>query len=108
MIVRLWRGVASAAQADTYQHHFEKDVAPTLAGLPGQRGAVLLRRPMGDSVEFLAVTFWESLAAIQAFAGADVESAVVEPAARAALSDFDDFVRHFEVAYGGFPTAASG
>lgn len=38
-----------------------------------------------------------ALDAIRAFAGIDVEKAVVEPAAIAALSDFDASVRHYEV-----------
>ena len=35
--------------------------------------------------------------AIRAFAGVDVEKAVVEPGAVAALIDFDGRVRHYEV-----------
>jgi hypothetical protein len=37
------------------------------------------------------------LDAIRAFAGIDVEKAVVEPGAIAALSDFDTSVRHYGV-----------
>jgi hypothetical protein len=59
-----------------------------------------LRRPVGEEVEFIAVTLWESLAAIREFAGAEIERAVVEPEARAVLSSFDGFVRHFELAHG--------
>jgi hypothetical protein len=35
--------------------------------------------------------------AIRSFTGASVDKAVVEPAAVAALADFDDTVRHYEV-----------
>ena len=35
------------------------------------------------------------------FAGASVDKAVVEPAAAAALADFDDMVRHYEVLVAG-------
>jgi hypothetical protein len=35
--------------------------------------------------------------AIRAFAGTDVEKAVVEPGAAAALIEFDPVVRHYEV-----------
>jgi hypothetical protein len=37
------------------------------------------------------------MGAIRAFAGADVEAAVVEPEAAAALADFDLKVRHYEI-----------
>jgi len=45
------------------------------------------------------MTFWTSLEAIKAFSGGDIGVAIVEPEGRAALSDFDDFARHYEVAF---------
>jgi hypothetical protein len=38
--------------------------------------------------------------AVRRFAGDEPERAVVEPAARAVLSDFDESVRHYEVVLG--------
>jgi len=109
MIARLWRGAAEAGNADAYQRHATTRVFPGLRGIPGHRGACLLRRPEGGRTEFLAVTFWDSIDAIRAFAGADAEKAVVEPEARAVLAEFDDFARHYEVAYDGLnaPPSAS-
>lgn len=98
MIARTWHGRAARASADAYCRHFAESVMPHLAGIPGHRGACLLRRDGdGGSVEFLAVTLWESMETIKAFAGPDPEVAVVEPAARAVLTDFDGFARHYEV-----------
>ena len=105
MIVRIWRGRATSANADAYHHHVTTTVFPALTGIPGHRGAYLLRREMDGEVEFLAVTLWESLEAVRAFAGEDAEVAVVEPEARAVLSDFDEFVRHYELAWGTGETA---
>ena len=99
MIARLWRGSAEAAKADSYFRHFSETVAPELKGLAGHRGAMLLRREADGRTEFLAVTLWESPAAIEAFTGPDIARAVVEPEARAALSAFDDFATHYEVAF---------
>ena len=96
MIVRIWRGTATAENADAYTRHLTGTVFPALRGLPGHRGAHLLHRKTATGVEFLAVTEWESLEAIEAFAGKDIETAVVEPEARGVLSDFDSFVRHYE------------
>jgi hypothetical protein len=42
---------------------------------------------------------WQSMDAVRAFAGAAPEQAVVEPAARAVLVEFDDFVTHYEVMF---------
>ena len=41
----------------------------------------------------------DSLDAVKQFAGPEPDVAVVEPAAKALLSTFDDTVRHFEVVY---------
>lgn len=89
-----------AANADAYEQFVTNRVFASLPAIDGHRGAYLLRRPVGDEVEFVAVTLWESLDAIREFAGAEIDHAVVGPEARALLSSFDDFVRHFELAHG--------
>ena len=99
MIARLWRGQATTANADAYFRHVTGTVFPSLKALAGHRGAWLLRRDVDGHIEFLAVTLWESLEAIQAFAGGDIGTAIVEPEARAVLSGFDDFASHYEVAF---------
>jgi heme-degrading monooxygenase HmoA len=99
MIVRMWRGQAKAANADAYEHFVTTKVFAELPAIEGHRGAYLLKRRIGDEVEFVAVTLWESLAAIRKFAGDTIDRAVVEPEARAVLSSFDDVVRHFELAH---------
>jgi PhnB protein len=60
------------------------------------RGRVF-QRPQDEKIEFLVVTEWTSWDAIRAFAGDDVNRAVVEPAAQASLTDFDERVDHFEL-----------
>jgi hypothetical protein len=37
--------------------------------------------------------------AIRTFAGDNPQSAVIEPEARVVLSDYDDFVRHYDIAH---------
>lgn len=100
MIVRMWSGRATAANADAYERFVTARVFAELPKIAGHRGAYLLRRPVESEVEFIAVTLWESLDVIRAFAGDAIDRAVVEPEARAVLSRFDDTVRHFELAYG--------
>ncbi|MEZ5830828.1 MAG: hypothetical protein R3D05_06575 [Dongiaceae bacterium] len=100
MIVRMWRGQAAAANADAYEKFVTGKVFAALPAIAGHRGAYLLKRAVGGEVEFIAVTLWDSLEAIRKFAGDAIDRAVVEPEARAVLSSFDDFVRHFELAHG--------
>jgi len=101
MIARLWRGAADAAKADAYFRHVTGTVFPALKDLTGHRGAWLLRRELDGRTEFLAVTLWESRTAIEAFAGQDIDKAIVEPEARAVLVEFDEFASHYEVAFAG-------
>lgn len=96
-ILRLWKGRATAAKAGDYVRHASQTVFPEVQSLPGHRGAYLLRRSVGDGIEFTVLTLWDSMDAVREFAGPDPEKAVVEPAARAALSDFDETVTHYEV-----------
>jgi heme-degrading monooxygenase HmoA len=97
MIARTWRGWASTATADDYQHHYETEVAEHLRQVPGFRGARLLRRNDGDEVMFTSVAYFDSLDDVRAFAGADIEQAVVEDAARRALTHWDERVSHHDV-----------
>jgi heme-degrading monooxygenase HmoA len=97
MIARIWKGQALAASADAYHRHVTHDVFPKLKNMPGNRGTYLLQRPLEDRIEFMALTFWDSIEAVKQFAGADPNVAIVAPEARAVLLEFDDFVRHYEV-----------
>lgn len=97
MIIREWRGRAMTSRSGVYVEHFNNKVLPQLKHLPGFAGAHLCRRPRGDFVELLVLTRWESYEAIREFAGPDIDTAVVEPEAAAALSDYDPVVQHYEV-----------
>ena len=99
MIARVWRGSTTVANAKAYGRHFTERVRPELGRIAGHRGSLLLRREedAAATTEFLVVTFWDSMRAVKAFAGPEPDRAVVEPAARAVLADFDESVRHYHV-----------
>ena len=97
MIIREWRGRASPERAAAYPKHFHDNVVPGLRKLRGFIGAHLSQRELGGKLEFLVLTRWQSMDAICSFAGADVEKAVVEPGAVAALTDYDTRVQHYAV-----------
>jgi heme-degrading monooxygenase HmoA len=100
VIARIWRGWAPLATADDYQRHYEAVVSGHLRAVSGFRGARLLRREDGREVMFTSITFFTSLDAVRGFAGDDYEMAVVEEAARQALSHWDERVSHHEVVAG--------
>ena len=97
MISRQWRGVARPSQAETYEEHLRRHTFPALKAIPGFVDASILRRPVERGIEFLIVTRWASLEAIERFAGADIEAAVVPAEVQAMMLEYDRRVRHFEV-----------
>ena len=99
MIVRMWFGRSRRDMANQYTEHVTTKVVPSLAGIPGHRGALVLRRDDGDETEFAVLTMWDSMEAVQRFAGPEPARAVVEPDARQVLSTVDDTVRHFEIIF---------
>jgi heme-degrading monooxygenase HmoA len=98
MIARLWSAHTTQAQSRLYLQHFSSVVLPALRAFNGYVSSTVLTRPAENAVEILVLTVWESISAIDAFAGPDREAAVVEPEAAALLSEYDRRVRHFEVA----------
>jgi len=105
MIIRLWTAHATSEGALNCQARFTDKILPRLKSLEGYRGATLLRRPDGDKVELVLFTRWQSLEAIWAFAGEDVERAVVDDEAATMLTRWDARVRHYDVAHEDEPTA---
>ena len=99
MISRHWKGIAKHGQADHYVAHLKRDTFPKLASLPGFVRASILRREVVNGIEFQVVTVWDSLRAIEAFAGVDAEAAVVPPVAQAMMVEFDRRAAHYEVAH---------
>ena len=97
MIARHWRGLAKADRADAYVEHLRDETFPAIRKLRGFNSASILKRDVTGGVEFLIVTTWDSLDAIRAFAGANIDTAVVPEKAQQMMVDYDRVVRHFEV-----------
>ncbi len=76
MIARLWRGWTSIENAEAYEKLLREQVLPGLRQIDGYRGGYILRQEGNDEVEFVVMNLFESLEAVQAFAG---NHTVVEP-----------------------------
>jgi heme-degrading monooxygenase HmoA len=96
MIARLWHGWTTREDADAYEDLLRTRILPGIHRVPGYKGAYLMRREVGGEVEFATLTFFESMDAVRAFAGADHEIAVVPSEARKLLSRFDFKSVHYE------------
>jgi uncharacterized protein YciI/heme-degrading monooxygenase HmoA len=98
IILRQWTARTSQEQWPRYRAHFSIKVLPDLRRVAGFLGATLFMRHTGDEVEILVETSWRSLESIRAFAGPDLEAAVVSEEAAAMLTEFDGRARHYEIA----------
>ena len=98
MVARIWRGAVRRADADEYGAYIGETGLDGYAATEGNRGAWMLRRDIGSLTEFVTFTLWDSLDAIRAFAGDDVETAVYYPEDDRYLVERDEKVKHYEVA----------
>jgi heme-degrading monooxygenase HmoA len=97
MIARLWHGWTTRANADAYEALLRSEILPGIHRVPGYQGAYLLRRDADPDVEFVTLTLFDSWDAVRAFAGDDLEAAVVPPAARNLLARFDARSMHYDI-----------
>ncbi len=65
--------------------------------IPGFRHIDLMKRDLGEEVEFQTLMWFDNLEAIVAFMGEDYAVSHVPAAARAVLSRFDSRAAHYEV-----------
>jgi heme-degrading monooxygenase HmoA len=79
LIARTWKGTVRKEDGDAYAAYIRETGIAAYASTPGNRGAWMLRRDVGENTEFLTFTLWDSLDAVKAFAGEDYETAVFYP-----------------------------
>jgi antibiotic biosynthesis monooxygenase (ABM) superfamily enzyme len=98
-VCRLWRGWTTPENADAYERIVRGAVIPGIEDrrIPGFRRIDLMKRNLGDEVEFQTLMWFDSLDAIKAFMGEDYSLSHVPAAAQAVLSRFDERAVHFEV-----------
>jgi len=99
MISRIWHGWTTPGNADAYEALLKEEIFVGIRGrqIRGFRGIQLLRREVGQEVEFVTIMSFDSLDAVRDFAGEGYEVAVVPEKARAVLSRFDSRSLHYEI-----------
>ncbi|HTY62680.1 MAG TPA: antibiotic biosynthesis monooxygenase [Acidobacteriota bacterium] len=99
MIARIWHGWTTPANADTYEALLKEEIFVGIRNrlMKGFKSIQLLRREIGDEIEFVTIMIFDSLDAVRDFAGEDYEAAVVPAKARAVLSRFDERSQHYEI-----------
>ena len=99
MISRIWHGWTSPDNADKYEGMIKDEIFIGIQNrhIRGFKNIQLLRRDVGEEVEFVTIMVFESQDAVREFAGDDYELAVVPKKARAVLSHFDEQSQHYEI-----------
>ncbi len=98
MIARVWRGWVRTENRDAYAEYIEATGMAEYRRTPGNRGAHMLTRDLGDGrTEIVTLSFWESRDAVSGFAGEDVSRAVFYPEDDRYLVDREVTVSHYEV-----------
>ena len=98
MIIRIWHGYTDPEQADPYQQLLLEEIFPGIEskGIPGYQGIELLRRDLGDEVEFITIMRFQSWKSIETLSGGGSEAAYVPASARRLLKRFDTVSQHYE------------
>jgi heme-degrading monooxygenase HmoA len=97
MIARIWSGAVPTADADTYAAYIRETGFGEYGRTPGNRGAWLLRPQDNHRTEFIALSLWDSADAIRAFAGEDIEAAVLYPEDEAYLIGGESRIAHYDI-----------
>ena len=97
MIMRVWHGSAKPEHADTYEAMLKPELLPGISKVKGYEGSYLLRRDVGNEVEFITLLLWDSLDDLRAFAGPDYEASIIPEERRKYLSRHDAKAAHYEV-----------
>jgi heme-degrading monooxygenase HmoA len=97
VIARMWHGRTPISKANAYTDLMNRLAIPDYRAIPGNLAVHILRRNEGDVTHFITFTLWESLAAIEKFAGTPVDQAKYYPEDREFLLEFEAKVTHWEV-----------
>jgi len=99
MVSRIWHGYTTQANAEDYERLLKEEIFVGISNrhIRGYRGIHLLRRNVGNTVEFITIMWFDTVEVVRQFAGDDYEKAVVPDRARTLLSHFDDRFQHYDV-----------
>jgi len=99
MISRKWHGRVPAEKADAYHEYLLRTGLADYRATPGNLAVLVERWVEGDVAHFLLTTVWESMEAIERFAGEDYEAARYYPEDDDFLLEREPTVRHTEVPF---------
>jgi antibiotic biosynthesis monooxygenase (ABM) superfamily enzyme len=97
MIARIWHGYTKPENADGYEAMLKPELLPGMSKIPGYKGGIVLRRVLGDEIEFITIMVWESMEKLQAVAGPNYAVAIIPEDRLRYLSRYDRESAHYEI-----------
>ena len=97
MIARIWHGYTKPEDADGYEAMLKPQLLPGIDKIPGYKGGIVLRRTLGDEVEFITIMVWESIEMLEAVAGPNYAIAIIPEDRLKYLCRYDKQSAHYEI-----------
>lgn len=99
MTARIWHGYTTKTNAPVYEQLVKQEIFPEIEGkkISGYKGAQLLKRDVGDEVEFTTLLWFDRIDSVKGFVGKDHEAVYVPQKAREVLSRYDQRAVHCEL-----------
>ena len=96
MIVRIWHGRTTTADATAYRQFVIETGIPDYKSVKGNLGVQIWQKQEGDVMHIWTVSWWDNYDSIRAFAGDDFEKAKYYPGDKKYLLEFESAVVHYE------------
>jgi hypothetical protein len=101
IVMRRWSSRIRTGDRVAYADYIRGTGGADYAATPGNLGFQMLMRDLGDgSSEVTTLSWWRSMGAIEAFAGADISRARYYPEDDRFLLEKPDTVEHYDVVAG--------
>ena len=99
MICRIWHGYTTTHNAGIYEHLLKEEIFLEIEKkkITGFKAIQLLRRDLGNEIEFTTIMWFDNIESVRQFAGDNYETAYVPAKAREILSRFDEKSVHCEL-----------
>ena len=99
-IVRIWRGITLATQAEQYLTYLKDIFVPACQTAEGNEGLCILKELQGELVHFLLLSFWISEEALSKFAGTgSMEVVNLSVEEKSLLIAFESTARHYKMVH---------
>lgn len=102
MIARLWKTSTKNEDADEFSAYLHATGIRDVGSASGSLGVFVLRR-QEETTEFIVLSLWESEAAIEEFAGPDIDKTRYYPKDGTFLLEMPETVAHYQVLVGPVP-----